>query len=244
MKSKSLSPREQREKNLKIDEEIDNGSGWEMPNHVRTETVFNIEKYLLPKSPKTECVGKVFPKGKVSLLYGIIGSGKSYTTLKALTEDGIKPFYVNLDHTDGLEEFDMVEVGYDVITALFSGLADDFIKDGVVVIDTYTRLKEHPIFNSLSDEDIVAILEELCIKANTTLIIIGHAGDYVGAKDIFDDNPILARSAHECILLDKKYKAGKGKDIKGFHIECRLLKGRGIGGPREVPELSRIIRSN
>ena len=47
-------------------------------------------------------ISDIFPKNKVTLIHGVYGSGKSYSTIKCLNESGIKPLYVNLDATAGL----------------------------------------------------------------------------------------------------------------------------------------------
>ena len=44
-------------------------------------------------------IGEIFPQNKLTLLTGLPGTGKTYSTIKAFNRDGITPIYFNLDET-------------------------------------------------------------------------------------------------------------------------------------------------
>jgi len=166
--------------------------------------------------PKIERLGKVFPKGRLTLVGGLPGSGKTHSTIKLLNDDDIEPIYFNLDHT-ALEEdlkahqFDE-DVMYDFLYNIDS-LED--IENQVIIIDTYIRFveilksvivtknEEEGTKIKINDEYIVKIFEDICSKYNITLIIIGHTQEYVGANNIFKDNETLVRNCFEYIYIDK-----------------------------------------
>ncbi len=233
-----LSLRELRDSRLGNTENSNEDSWGHIPTE--PEQAFVLDDFITEVEENVDRIDGLFPVGKVTLLYGAIGSGKSYMALSIMSEQGVVPYYINLDATGGLDEFEKHQLDEDFIVPLFEGRADDVVRGSVVIIDTYTKLMDHPHFRNLTDEQIVARFEELAVCAGVTLIIIGHAEEFVGSSNIFQSNVPLQRSVYESILINKKHREKTREYKKGFYFDVRILKGRGIGGAQEVPRLSRI----
>ena len=199
--------------------------------------MLNIDKYIVKVEPMKR-IGNVFPKNKLSLLHGLQGSGKSYSCIKALNNDNIKPIHINLDHSTGLECLDTYNVTekflIDLINKVFN---KEYFKDQVIIIDTYTRL-EDLIFSLETIKTKIGIfklLEELQeYYIGSTLIIIGHTQPFVGRDGIFNDNLPLVRGCAEELWLEKiTYKRTskiKTHDEYILHIQ----KGRGINPDERI----------
>ena len=190
-----------------------------------------------------ERLGRVFPKGEMTLVFGLPGSGKTVSTLRELNKDGIKPIFFNLDHSVVDEDIETEMFDEKVLQYLFTEDIED-IRGSVVVIDTYTRLE--PILQDLyynqtgkkpSDLAIFKMLDYIRTKYDLTLIIIGHSVDYVGKDGIFKDNEIIIRNCFEYIYVDRKESSStkKGKDDKKVTTitttrYAKVGKGRGYSG--------------
>ena len=191
---------------------------------------FTADDYRITPEEPPERIAGIYPKNKVTLAYGVPGSGKTTGTISRLNKNNITPILINIDNGGlSLDDYDFDEFGYSFIKPLFNGSADDYVKDKVIVIDTYTKLVQHSIFKDKSSEEIVELFEELCREADTTLIIIGHAQQYTSSKDIFSDNNALMRSAYEVILYEMNYTK---KD--GYTYKASIRKGRNGIGCQEI----------
>jgi hypothetical protein len=192
-----------------------------------------MEKYRIDlKAIKVEYIAELYPKNGITLFHGTYGSGKSYSVLKSLNDSGIKPIYIALEISDGLQEFDIDAYSELALTPLVNGEFDDQVRDRVIVFDTYTRIMN--MYQKIEDDDIYKLFEKLKNRTNSTLIIIGHTSEFVGKQDLFKDNVVLARNADEVLYLEKTvYKATK---VIPAHIEYNLhvQKGRGNGGSRII----------
>jgi archaellum biogenesis ATPase FlaH len=188
-------------------------------------------QYLF-KVPSYQRIAGLFPQHEITLLYGSYGTGKSYSTIKALNEAKIKPLYINLDHTAGLEglSFENLSEGllehYKDITSITS--------EDVVIIDTYTQFV-NTFAPSHSPRDIYNLIKDIQQSFNQcTLIVIGHSEDLATRNDLFKDNPMLIRNAAEALLLEKiLYRATKTRSDY-IEYKLRVLKGRGYKGPRII----------
>ncbi len=198
---------------------------------------------------KTERISKIFPKGKVSLILGLPGSGKSTSTIKALTEDDIEPVYFNLDETEVGDNIQLKNMfGEEQLVDFMFGNYED-IRNQVVVIDTYIRVEHHMLGRKLKDgteitkDILVEMFETLSKKYNLTLIILAHPQDYASREGIFIDNPLLARNCYEMMYLEHSYTKGTGKD-RGKIFENFILyikKGRGYTGEMVIHNWMRDI---
>ena len=178
-------------------------------------------------------IGNIIPLNTLTLLTGLPATGKSYTLLKFLNSQDIKPLYFNLDEDPALLEFKS-DMSAD-ITLLYKVLAGEFsdVEGRVIVIDTYQRLQE--LFKTPAtkegQEAITAKLQEAIKEIGCTIIVIGHPADYVGKSSIFTDNPSLVRNCHEHIHIDKILSTKKDS-VPSYRTF--INKGRGAGGTRII----------
>ena len=182
-------------------------------------------------------IGDLLPVGKITLLTGLPGVGKTFSILKFLNQNNIKPIYFNLDETE-IKDMDVYNFGSDKLTDFISCKYKD-LKDEVIVIDTYARFQYH--ISSITDgspskEDITKAIEEIVKYYGCTLIILGHPEDYQGSDGIFKDNPSLARNCYEYIHLSKevKSKTAKGVTTKEALYFMYVMKGRNYTGSRII----------
>ena len=199
-------------------------------------------------------IAGVFPEGKVTLVLGLPGTGKTTSTLKAFIRDGIKPIWFNYDMSDTVidteKDVDMFD-GEHVIDFL-NGEIDD-IKDRVVIIDTYERLWElvsaedklrKKTYRRTKEEMqhlIVNLLEKRCEMDGNTIVVIAHPTEYVGRDGIFNDNPTLARRAYELISLEVKLSTSI-KDLKAGTAATRwtyIKKARCYSGKTSIQDWMR-----
>ncbi len=174
-------------------------------------------------------IGNLIPVGKLTLITGLPGTGKSYSTIKFLNKHDIKPLYLNLDESD-IDDLDVTMYGPEPLKPLIKGELTG-LSGEVMIIDTYSRLEEYIGLIGASEKeksDLVTTLEHRCIEENVTIIIIGHPEDYVGKASIFKDNQALVRKCAEHIHLDCILPSGKKNN--GIHYRMFIKKGRGIGG--------------
>lgn len=189
-----------------------------------------------------ERIGNVIPKNRVTLVTGLPGTGKSYSIVKFLNKNKIKPLYFNLDATEiGELEADMFD-GKDLWDLLRKSNNFEDLKDKTIVIDTYSRFEELA-FSALSNakdlkdltkERIVEIFENVIKKYNCTVIVIGHPEDYASKDGIFKDNPALVRHCYEHLHFEKKIKSATSKGsttLEELHI-MYITKGRVYTGER------------
>ena len=178
-------------------------------------------------------IGGLFPKNKITLLTGLPGTGKSYSTIKFLNKNNIVPIYFNLDHSEiGNLESDMFD-NNDLVELMNSENKYTDLENKVIVIDTYSRLES---LTEKRDRELVDLLESLVETYNFTLIILAHPEDYVGRDSIFKDNTTLVRNCYEHIHLEAKITSStKNKEttITVMHI-MYVKKGRSYIGDRTV----------
>lgn len=176
-------------------------------------------------------IGNIIPKSSLTLVTGLPATGKSFTTLKFLNQEGIKPFVFNLDEDPSQLQFKTIGMTSDreALKAFINGEIED-LDNEVIVIDTYSRLiAELGIQNTEQEQRwITDTLLNLCKSKGYTIIIIGHPEDYVGKSSIFKDNQSLVRDCHEHIHFDKTMPTGK--NIQNISYATYINKGRGIGG--------------
>ncbi len=196
------------------------------------------EDFIIDENLDIDMIADVFPKNKLTLLHGQQGSGKSYSCIKALNDAKIKPLYVAIEETDGLQELDKDYLSYTFINAMYR-FEKINLKDRVVIFDTYSRL-HLALMNVFKDEQKIPELFEKMIEFyNITLIVIGHTSAFVGKDGIFRDNLSLARFAAEELFLEKtEYKATKARDAY-IDYNLHVNKGRGTGGARIIKEWMR-----
>lgn len=160
-----------------------------------------------------EFLADYFPKQEITLVHGTYGSGKSYTTIKALNEAGIKPYYINLDNTSGLtnlDYFNLNEKLLDVIDQI-----KEFGEDTIIIIDTYTVLE---------------------------MVLAGKLGTELTPAAVYtflDNFRILARNAAEVLWIEKSEYKATTKTPACVKYTLHVNKGRGTGGAKLVPNWMR-----
>ena len=188
--------------------------------------VLTMSNAILTPIPR---IGDIIPIGKLTLLTALPGSGKSYSLLKFLNLNQVKPVMFNLDQDAALQQFDTYHfIEPDLLREVLNGEATD-LKDTVIVIDTYVRLLDVlgvPENTKEIQIQIAQQLEKLCSFYQCTIIIIGHPEDYVGRSSIFKDNQYLVRCAEEHIHIDKILSTKKGTQPE---YRMYINKGRGLG---------------
>lgn len=181
-----------------------------------------------------EVLADVFPVNSLTLLHGIQGCGKSYSTIKALNSDNITPLYIAVENTTGLDELKLDYISPEILKVMIEKKDIEEIEGRVVIIDTYTRL-HGALSGKLKDNEIVDMLEGFIDKYSITLIVIGHTRAFVGKDGIFDDNKFLPRNCTEELFLEKAvYKATKAQPAR-IEYNLHVNKGRGRGGSRIIP---------
>ena len=185
---------------------------------------------------KYKRIGGVIPCGVITMFTGLPGTGKSFSLMKFLNQQGVKPFVFNLDEDPELANFNFIGMTSDkeALLAFIEGQAEG-IDGEVIVIDTYARLSEYygTGQNTLKDQlEITQKLENLCKTKGYTIIVVGHPEDYVGKSSIFKDNQSLMRNSHEHLHIDKIQSTGRKQEpiLYRFYIS----KGRGIGGASSI----------
>ncbi len=188
-----------------------------------------------------ELLGGVFPKGRVSIIHSLPGSGKSHSTIKCLNGVGIIPVYIDLDTTTGIEDLMLYRVSNELFFHMLEDEGTLGLEGKVVIIDTYSRVHEDMINAGYTNKAILLTFESMCIRHGITVIVIAHTHNYATSNGIFDDNTDLLRGlAEECFLEKSLYKAKagtkanpKGEDAK-ITYTLHVRKGRGNGGTRTV----------
>jgi len=163
-----------------------------------------------------EFISSVFVKNGINLLYGPSGTGKTYSTIKALNLDGIKPLLIDLDNNGpSLKDTDLeVEVldGNKIMTNLKSITIPS---NEVIIIDTWYEF----IVNSGS----IQILKEWRANDNT-IIIIGHNKNIATKQDIPDMEDHIANHLDSKLFLNNKITKGK------ITYTLQVMKLRGYTG--------------
>lgn len=176
-------------------------------------------------------IGNIIPKHKLTLLTGLPSTGKSFSLMKFLHKEGIKPFVFNLDEDPSLIQFPTIGMSSDatLLKEFLNGNVTD-LDNEVIIIDTYSRMVADLELNNTKEEQriLTDTLLSLCKSKGYTIIIIGHPEDYVGRSSIFNDNQSLVRDSHEHLHIDKILSSSvkNTNPLYRFYIN----KGRGIGG--------------
>ena len=181
---------------------------------------------------KVERIGGLIPINKMTLITGLPGSGKSYSTIKFLNIHDITPIYFNLEETE-IGDLKAEQFGSGELMDLLDGNYTDL--DGhVVILDTYTRVEQ---ITGYTKEVLANIVDKLAEHYNATIILIAHPEEYVGKDGIFKDNQMIARNSYEFLHLEREIKSqtSKGVTVKTTNHTLFVNKGRGLTTDRIIP---------
>ena len=180
-------------------------------------------------------IGNIIPKHSLTLVTGLPATGKSFTILKFLNQEQIKPFVFNLDEDPALLQFPYLGMTSDrnLLKGFLNGEVED-LDNEVIVIDTYSRMIAELGLENTKEEQrqITDTLLNLCRDKGYTILIIGHPEDYIGRSSVFKDNQSLVRDCHEHLHFDKILSTGRTLDKPLYRFS--INKGRGIGGTQII----------
>lgn len=171
-------------------------------------------------------IGGIIPKGMFTLVTGLPATGKSYTLLKFLNQQNIKPFLFNLDYDPTLQTFDLLgsTADPDTLNAFLNGEVDD-LDNEVIILDTYTRMiSDLGLENTEQNQrDLDNKILNLCKTKGYTIIVVGHTAHYATRSNIFIDNPFMVRDCHEQLHFERIEENTK----KPLHYKMTVVKNRG-----------------
>lgn len=175
-------------------------------------------------------IGNVIPLYHVTAVIGLPSAGKTYSMIKFLNMQGVRPIHFNLDETIVPPELSAFSIEGKHIKSL-----EEFtdLKDQVLLIDTYQLMIEELELVEDSKADQKAITKKLLRIAKEkecTIIVLGHSEEYASKDGIFTANPLLIRSAAEHIVMTSKATSRQTGNTVTYHTAIR--KGRGVGGTR------------
>ena len=185
---------------------------------------FAIEEYDMP-----EFIGSVFRNGKIGVLYGTSGVGKTISAIKAVNADNEKPILLDFDDNDSPEvngcEYYHIN-GFDIIDRT-SGVGVkmdiDFPKDKVYIVDTWS------VFSSQfdSEHDAMKALEYIRDLTDGTIVIIDHNKDIATKKDI----PMMDEELVNHLGFKLYLEEGTKKEPEPTLVVKKL---RGYSGDRRI----------
>lgn len=185
--------------------------------------------------PNYTFLGGIIPKNEVTLIVGLPGSGKTYTTIKFLNSLNIIPILANLDYSP-IGTLLADQYGSELVEACLGHGDIEGIQDRVIIFDTYQRISEILDIEDTrkSKEHLSNMLEKLAHEKQCTVIVICHPEDYVGKDGVFKDNKYLARNCAEYIYIDSIVPRGKTGTTEDIVHKTIIKKGRGSGGERVI----------
>jgi len=178
-----------------------------------------------------ELIGSLIPKGKITLLHGRSGSGKTYSLLSFLNKHDIEPIYLDFDDNDMYKDtFKMIHLDGKLFVGsmrdkVFAKSVKREFRDRVIIIDTYTNcnLALSAVGSEARTEDIAKMFEGI----NCTVIVIAHTDYYSGKKAEPDTDKVFANHVACRLHLHKEDSLDKrNKSVKTIiYLEIEKLRG-------------------
>ncbi len=172
-------------------------------------------------------IGGIIPSNKLTLITGLPGTGKSYTTVKFLNSHMVKPIVINLDNSP-FEELTADTYDHLVFHKLIDFKYDD-LEGKVVIIDTYSNISL-----DMADDEITHLFLRMVEEYGITLIVIAHTENYASNDAVFTDNVPLVRNAYEHIHMSKQTSSDRATKDKTIHYHSFINKGRSSGGAKVI----------
>ena len=139
-----------------------------------------LEGILYVKGKTLEKIGDLIPKGKVTLIHGRSGCGKTLSIIKYMENQNVEPYFIDFDSNDEYDDMKLTHIdGYKLIDKMkYDNSVIDAFKNQVVIVDTYAKAEQ--IMNSSNDiGDIHSFIDALIDRGNT-VIAIAHTAYYSG----------------------------------------------------------------
>jgi len=210
-----------------------------------------LEDILMNSNDKYELLGNLIPKGKITLLHGASGSGKTYSLLKFLNSNYIEPYFIDFDdNTIYKDKFKFIHIdGYKLVNHLFNKESindlSNILRNKVVVIDTYALANN--AIRAKKEEyniDINYGVDNLCKTLQSfevTVIILAHTKYYAGKQQEPDCSFVFANHVAcrlHLVNIEKIDSRTKDKQIKRTsYLEIEKL--RGYDGERIIKDWMR-----
>ena len=196
-----------------------------------------------------ELIANLYPKSRVSMLYGPSGVGKTVSGVKSLNVANIVPFVLDFDdnfpmegvtaeYLDGKQFFEKFYLNEDI------SKADkiETVKDKYFILDTWAMYESFiNLLNAREGKnkyDAWFILEEIA-RNSMGLCFIAHAKLYASRQDIPDINEMYTNhsAARFRLYYDKGTSSGKAPRPASYVLAIEKL--RGYNGPREIRDWMR-----
>ena len=182
-------------------------------------------KYEIKDKPLEQKLAGLFPKHKISVLYGNSGIGKTVSVAKALNLEGITPILFDFDDNPVSSEVGCEYILIDGNSTLVRNEDITSFKDGievptdrVIIIDTWNA------FNAwfYSELDAIRFIQDYFIGNSNTVIIIDHSKDMATRRDIPSmDETLVNHLAAKLWLREPKAK----ETAKYRVLEIKKLRG-------------------
>lgn len=201
--------------------------------------------YEKKEFPVIDIIGKVFPKGKIGLLYGESGIGKTTTAIKMLNSEGIEPILVDFDDNPSPADMKTNHIpidGFKLINHDHNEKKLDIPSDAVIIVDTYAYSRVASVVKDKDGNTIdrfEGFIAGLNKSGSNTIIIVAHNKEYATEKSIPDADAIWVNHLGFKLWLheDKVEKpqdnlTGRIKRLPAVVLTIKKL--RGYTGSRDI----------
>jgi len=126
---------------------------------------------------ETRMIGNLIPIGRVTLLHGISGCGKTMGIIKYLIHEKVKPVFIDFDHNNEISAFDTDHLDGEMVVKYISS-NKIILRDRVVIVDTY-----HLASSFLGSDKKLHLFIDTLIKLGNTVIVLSHTNAFSGKAD-------------------------------------------------------------
>ncbi len=179
-----------------------------------------LSKILYEVGTTLEKIGDLIPVGKVTLLHGRSGCGKTLSILKYMISHDVKPIFIDFDSNDEYNSMNIVHVdGYRLIDVMkeSKSVLNEF-KNQTIVIDTYIKANQTLLDNDIGD--IHSLIDALTDRGST-VIVIAHTSYYSGKPAEPDVDVVFANHVACRLHLHNEVKQTK----TSIWLEIEKLRG-------------------
>jgi len=185
--------------------------------------------YEIKEYDMVELIANVFRKGKIGIIYGESGVGKTISTIKALNAANEKPILLDFDDNDSPESNNCEYIHIDGLKIIDNGklnLKIEYPKSRIYIVDTWKSFNS----NFGNENDAMLALEQLIDLTGSTIIIIDHNVDIASKQDI----PMMDGSLVNHLGFKLWLRVGKDKEKCRNVLEIKKL--RGYSGNKSIKD--------